>query len=395
MRDLLKLLVVGIVFFVAPQVYAESYKVLVIPDNIVTESVALDSYIYNASAEFFADDVITILNETDYINAPSVSETRLRLKNNTNSMLAAKNLTSKFRTSYNIDYVTLKKIASKTDSKYALLITSHIDAENYILRRTVWDFLNVAGATVIDPAYKISTYAVLVDTETNSKLWSDTYYKTISVCEGRIITRGASPQTEQLQKIKDYSRYLSPQIAQNVQQKMLPADLYEKESKQIYYDMGNIDNVFTKKYRHLGKEYDKVYAQRKADYQEFVEDTKVKIEETKEKIKTANEERKKRSAEKKALEAESKKEVKAIPLYQGESKTDLNNTTFEKEKSPSIFNAIFKKKTEDTKNMVESNINYYENTNIIEGIDIKRKKKNNLYGDNFELDRPELRDYYN
>ena len=76
MRDLVKLLVVGIFVFFAPQVFAEDYKVLVIPDNIVTENAALDSYIYDASAEFFADEVISILNTTDYINAPTVSETR-------------------------------------------------------------------------------------------------------------------------------------------------------------------------------------------------------------------------------------------------------------------------------------------------------------------------------
>ena len=48
MRDLLKVLAVGIVMFFAPLVYAEEYKVLVIPDNIVTENEAVDAYIYNA-----------------------------------------------------------------------------------------------------------------------------------------------------------------------------------------------------------------------------------------------------------------------------------------------------------------------------------------------------------
>jgi len=393
-RDLLKLLVVGIVFFMTPQVFAESYKVLVVPDNIVTESVALDSYIYNASAEFFADDVITILNDTDYINAPTVSETRLSLKNSPNSLLAAKNLTSKFKTSYNVDYVTLKKIAAKTDSKYVLLITSHIDAENYILRRTVWDFLNVAGATVVDPAYKISTYAVLIDTENNAKLWSDTYYKTISVCESRIITRGASPQTEQLQKIKDYSRYVTPQIAQNVQLKVLPADIYEKESKQVYYDMGNIDNVFTKKYRHIGKEYDKVYAQRKADCKEFVDETKVKIEETSQKVKSAYNDYKQKSAEKKALETQSKMEVKAEPLYQAPEPTNLNDISDKKIKKGSFLDTVFKRNVYAPEVKLENSVNYYNDTNMLEGIDIKRKKKNNLYGET-DTTRPELRDYYN
>ena len=130
----------------------------------------------------------------------------------------------------------------------------------------------------------------------------------------RIITRGSSPQSEQLQKIKDYSRVLCPEIAQNVQLKVLPASVYEKESKQIYYDIGNIDNVFTKKYRHLGREYDKVYIQKKAEFENFKEDTKVKIDDTKTKMKQANEERKLRAQEKKEAQMQSKLEVKATPV---------------------------------------------------------------------------------
>ncbi len=353
--------------FFAPYVFAEDYKVLVIPDNIVTENVALDSYIYNASAEFFADEVVSILNSTDYINAPTVSETRSFLKKDPSGMLTAKSLTSRFRTSYNVDYVALKSIANKTNSRYVLLMTSYVDAENYVLRRTVWDFLNVPGASVIDPAYKVSTYAVLVDTSNNQKLWSDTYYKTISVCENRIITRGPSPQTEQLSKIKDYSRYVCPQIAQNVQKNVLPEDVYAKESKQVYYDIGNIDNVFTKKYRHLGKEYDKVYIQKKADFEEFKEDTKVKIDNKKEQLKKSQQERK----EKKERKNQAKLEVEAKPVGINEIKNSVQN------KAKDIKDAIFIKK--DTE---------------LEPIEIKRTKKNTLYGD-YDSSRPQLRDYQN
>ena len=248
MRDLYKILAAGIIIFFAPYVMAEQYKVLVIPDNIVTENEAIDSYIYNATSEFFANEVVNILNQTDYIKAPTVSEERKLLKSSPSYMIPARNLTNRFKTSYNIDFVQLKKIANKSQARYVLLITSSIDSENYILRRTVWDFLNIPGATVIDPAYKICTYAALVDTQNNTVTWSNTFYKTISVVENRIITRGPSPQTEQLQKIRDYSRMLCPEIAQNVQIKVLPPQTYEKESNQIYYDMGNFDNVFTKKF---------------------------------------------------------------------------------------------------------------------------------------------------
>ena len=52
-RDLVKILVVGVVIFFAPYVQAEQYKVVVLPDNIVTDSEVVDSYIYNGTSEFF------------------------------------------------------------------------------------------------------------------------------------------------------------------------------------------------------------------------------------------------------------------------------------------------------------------------------------------------------
>ena len=120
MRDLFKILVVGIIMFAAPCAFAEQYKVLVIPDNIVTENEAVDSYIYNATSEFFANEVINILNQTDYIKSPTVSEERKLLKSNASTMIPAKNLTTRFRTSYNIDFVQLKKITTKSQARYAL-----------------------------------------------------------------------------------------------------------------------------------------------------------------------------------------------------------------------------------------------------------------------------------
>lgn len=375
MRDLFKILVVGIVLFVAPYVNAEQYKVVVIPDNIVTENEALDSYIYNATSEFFANEIVNILNQTDYIKAPTISEERKLLKDSPACYIPARNLTTKFKTSYNIDYAQLKKIAAKSQAKYALLITSSIDSENYILRRTFWDFINIPGATVIDPAYKISTYAVLVDTSNNRTLWSNTFYKTISVVENRIITRGPSPQTEQLQKIRDYSRMLCPEIAQNVQQKVLPPEVMSKESNQIYYDMGNFDNVFTKKYRRWYKEGSKDYDVAKTRVDAKIENTKEKINATKERTKNKYQqfkENKKENAIRKQEAKNSKLEVKAEPVIE---------TT---KKQSTLENDIH-------------NINYVKYSDIdsaYEPVEIKRTKVNNLYGE-FDSSRPKLRDYAN
>ena len=388
MRDLFKILAAGIVILYAPFVIAqEQYRVIVLPDNIVTENAALDAYIYNAASEFFANEVVNILNKTDYIKAPTVSEERALLKSSPYLYNPAKALTNKFKTSYNIDHEQLKKVANKSQARYALLITSYLDSENYILRRTLWDFLNIPGATVVDPAYKICTYAALVDTQRNVVLWSNTFYKTISVVENRIITRGPSPQNEQLQKIRDYSRMLCPEIAQNVQQNILPPEVYEKETKQIYYDMGDFDNVFTKKYRRWHKEGGKDYNAAKTKVNNSIEDTK-------EKYNQYQEERKQKAAEK-AKEKELQKqleqlEVKAEPVLESapdttsksqeiiQSSEPQNTKTTEK----NIFN-INLKKTETTE---------LEDQSLYVPIDIRKTKKNNLYGE-FDSSRPPLRDY--
>ena len=380
MRDLLKILAAGIVILFSPFVMAEQYKVVVLPDNIVTENVALDSYIYNVAAEFFANEVVNLLNQTDYIKAPTVSEERALLKSSPYLYNPAKAMSNKFKTSYNIDFVQLKKIANKSQARYALLITSYLDSENYILRRTLWDFLNIPGATVVDPAYKICTYAVLVDTQNNSVLWSNTFYKTISVVENRIITRGPSPQTEQLQKIRDYSRMLCPEIAQSVQKSILPPSVYDKETKQIYYDMGNFDNVFTKKYRRWHKEGSKDYNAAKTKVDNTIEDTK-------EKYNNYKEERKQKAIERaKEKELQKQLEVKAEPILENKQNIEIQEPvsksveTSAKEKN--IFNINFKKQEIET----------LEDQSLYQPLDIKKTKKNNLYGE-FDNSRPPLRDY--
>ena len=371
MRDLIRIFALGIILIFASCSYAadEVYRVLILPDNIVTDSDSVDAYIYNQPSEFFADGIINLLNQTDYIKSPTVSEERTLLKSNPSNVIAARNLTNKFKTSYNIDFVTLKKVASKSNARHVLLLTTAVDAENYILRRTLWDFLNIPGATVVDPAYKLNTYAVLVDTKNNTILWSNTFYKTISACENRIITRGPSPQTQQLEKIKDYSRMLCPEIAQNVQVNVLPANVYSRESNQIYYDMGNFDNVFTKKYRRWRKEGGK-------DLRASGSNIKNKVNSTK---KNRNKKRLE-AAQRKAVKAEQarqveqvKKEVKAEPVKESQKtvETGVQNINYKTQAKP----------------VAKSN-----NQSLYDPIDIKKTKKNTLYGE-YDNTRPKLRDY--
>ena len=371
--------------FIVPQVFAASDKLLIIPDNIVTENAAVDSYIYDSCAEFFADGVTAILSKTDSIDSKPVSEVRAMLKKDPSAMLTAKAMTNRFQNSYNIDYAAVKKFASKVNARYVLLITSSVDAQNYILRRTLWDFLNIAGATVVDPAYKISTYAALIDTLENRKVWDDTYYKTISVMENRIITRGPSPQTEQLEKIKDYSRYLCPQIARNVQLQILPP--WSREITD--YGAADLDTKITKKYRHWKHETRGFFKERKNNVKSF----------------------KAKRAKNKALKQEVKQElkqeqqtelkVKATPIIK-EQKINYKTKTTQTEPEPVKYTPSINTRLEsttmeipakDVQPAAKSTTKVKASDSELNGIDLKlRKHKHNLYGD-YDFYQPELRGY--
>lgn len=354
-RDLLKVFLFGIaVLFCTTSVMAAGVQkktVLILPDNIVTESLAVDSYIYDSTAEFFANEIINLLNKTDYIVSPTVSDERELLKSKPSYMIPARDLTNRFRTNYNVNYPLLKKVANVNNQQYVLLLTSTIDAENYVLRRTVWDFLNIAGATVIDPAYKICTYAVLVDMQNKIVLWSNTFYKTISVVESRILTRGPSPQTEQLQKIRDYSRMLCPEIAENVQTSVLTEDEYLKESYKIYYDMANFDNIFTKKYRRW-------YKEGKKDFDGLKSNTSKNVNSAKEHYNAS----KARREEQRRIKAE-------------QSAQQYKNIQPNEDNPTKIIQPLD-----------------FEDQSLFEPVNMKRIWKNNLYGD-YDPNRPELRDY--
>ena len=353
MRDLIKVFLFGIALCCTTTVMAADVQkktVLILPDNIVTDTQAIDSFIYDSTAEFFANEIITLLNKTDYIISPTVSDERKLLKSNPSYMIPARDLTNKFKTTYNVNYPLLQKVAKVNKQQYVLLLTSTIDSENYVLRRTMWDFLNIAGATVIDPAYKINTYAVLVDTKNNAVLWSNTFYKTISVVESRILTRGASPQTEQLQKIRDYSRMVCPEIAQNVQVSVLTDAEYDKESYKIYYDMANFDNIFTKKYRRWYKEGQK-------DFDGLKSNTGNKIDSVK---------------ERRRIRKEEKQAQKAEQLKVKEQYTEI-------------------KQTEDNPTKIIQPLDFEDQT-LFEPVNMRRIWRNKLYGE-YNPDKPELRDY--
>lgn len=264
-RIALGLLILG--FFACNTVVAADYRVLVVPDNVSSKS-CLDAFVYETASEFFANQIINKLNLSGTIEAPTISEVREKLTRNPRLNIATRESMLRFKKEYNVNYINAAKLGQMFNTNKVLLVTTTADAQNYFMRRTFWDFLNIPGATTIDPAIKFSTYAVLIDTDRNVNLWEDTFYKTISACESRMIANQMGPQTQQLEKIRDYSRMLGPQIAHYVQANVVPQSMLCRDNE-IDYGPKDFDNVFTKKfrwYKHGAKEIVKETDEKYTDY---------------------------------------------------------------------------------------------------------------------------------
>ena len=199
----------------------KEYKILVLPDSLQFSST--NYYVYPDSSIIFASDVINNLKQRGRVKIVSMTQVRDTFRKDLKLQILAKNTLKEFKYNYNVGFVDLKRLTHSFGTDKVLIITSTTDVQNFFLRRTVWDFLNIPGATVVDPAYKLSTYAVLVDVDKEEVLWQKTYHKNISSRENRMIPVSFAPAAEQLEKIKLYSEYLlAPEIAQTVENKIIP-----------------------------------------------------------------------------------------------------------------------------------------------------------------------------
>lgn len=239
MGKIFKLFLIGLFVCITTHIsWAEDYKILVLPDNIQFDST--NYLIYPDSSVIFASDTINEIKKDGRVKTISMTEIRDTLRKNTKLNLLTKNALKEYKYNYNIPFVDFKAIADQFSTDKVLVITSQTDVQNYILQRTLWDFLNIPGATALDPAYKLSTFVSLIDVNKEQVIWQSTYYKKISSIENRIIANGFAPATEQLEKIKVYSTYfLSPEIARQVQAKILPQPIIIPQGKPVI----NVSNI--------------------------------------------------------------------------------------------------------------------------------------------------------
>lgn len=234
--------VLAILFFVCfctQASFAEDYKILVLPDTIQFERT--NYLIYPDAATMFASDTINELKKCERLQVVNASQVRDALRKNMKLSLLTRKALKEYKYNYNISFVDFKSIAHQFSANKILLITSQTDVQNYILRRTFCDIVNLPGESVVNPSYKVSTYVALIDVDKEEVLWQSNYSKIMNAFEGRIVAQNFAPATEQLEKMRTYSQYfLSPNLSMMVQAKLFPPILPPKKGALIDVSNTNV-----------------------------------------------------------------------------------------------------------------------------------------------------------
>lgn len=211
-------IILFIFFMFCQNCMAAQYKVLVVPTDLFVNA---DNYmIYPKSAEVISNEIINYYSKNPQMTSVMISQLRNYLNRPENSKFKKEiqKMLTEYQNSYIVNFSSIQKLAAKFKVKHVLLIGCTLDAQNYITRRTLWDFLDIPGATVLDPAYRLSTHVNLIDANNQIVLWQQTYQKLISSRENRIIPEQISQASEQLEKIKKYTiKFLAPQVVQETQ----------------------------------------------------------------------------------------------------------------------------------------------------------------------------------
>jgi len=148
---------------------------------------------------------------------------------------------------YNLEFPLLKKIAKNIGVQKLVVITMGMDVQRDFLKNTVWNIANVSGMDVVNPTHRVSVYIAFVDTEKETVLWETIYAKNIRNNKMKNLDTTISNNYEGMLRLKEYSKYISPDVAYNVKMKMLnphyiepPTYITRENIKQYVKDRHNI-----------------------------------------------------------------------------------------------------------------------------------------------------------
>lgn len=216
--------------------------------GIISDTLLTDVTYYNAyfrTPEFFLQDIRSELDKRGVYTVPP-DGSRYALKKlglRQYDLEALQGLSQ----GYNIDYPFLKRIARSIGVKKMIVLTMGMDIQRDFLKNTAWNVFNISGMDTVNPTHRVSVFVTFVDVEKEQVLWESIYAKNIRNNKFKNLDTTISNNYEGMLRLKEYSRYISPDIAYNVKMKMLnpnfvepPTAITKSNVKQYVKDKHNI-----------------------------------------------------------------------------------------------------------------------------------------------------------
>ncbi len=250
-------------------------RIGIISDAILTQINPYNAYF--KTPEFFLQDVRADLVKSG-ISVVSVDTTQRLLSQLGFNQYDVEALGS-LQQGYDLDYALLKKIARATGVKKLVVMTSSVDIQRDFLKNTLWNVANVSGLDVVNPTHRVSVYVAYVDVENEIVLWEQIYAKNIRNNKFKNLDTTISSNYEGMLRLKEYSKYISPEIAKNVRMRTIDPSY---QTPPVEINRGNVAKYF-KDMKNVGsrKRLTDIDA-KKWDTEKLKEDTKENINTKKE-----------------------------------------------------------------------------------------------------------------
>jgi len=173
-----------------------------------SDTVCPYSYIFNNTTSLIVQDTIKSFNQTGSHYARSLSVSSKETKKY-----------QQFKTDYQnsgvINFKLLNGFFDTKKSDLALILSSYIDIQSHLMDETLWFKLNIPGANVISPKYKVYTNTSLVNLHKNEIVWQKVYTYKIGADKFNMANPVSTPNYEQIKRLKTVSQRTSEDIVAN------------------------------------------------------------------------------------------------------------------------------------------------------------------------------------
>ncbi len=273
MRGIVKklFLIAGFVLFCTNSSFALE-KIGIITDAMLTPVTYYNAYY--RTPEFFASDIRTSLykKNVEVISLDSAKQALIKSGLRQQDLQILQGL----QQGYDVDYQFLDKIAKKLGVKKMIVVTMGIDTQRDFLKSTLWNTLNVPGMDSVNPTHRVSVYVGFFDLNKQVVLWESIYAKNIRNNKMKNLDTTISNNYEGMLRLKEYSKYISPDIAYNVKMKLLNPNYVEPPT---YITRENLKQ-YAKDRHNIGTKKELSEIERKKwDTDKLINDTKTNIDE--------------------------------------------------------------------------------------------------------------------